>query len=73
MEKAKIDLEEVAALTKTLFHEHYAGNLDAWFSYLCKDSVYLGTGEPRRFLSTRIPSCMCRASARRRISYALTG
>ena len=45
----KIDLEEVAALTKELFHAHYAGELEKWFSYLCPDSVYLGTGEPLLF------------------------
>ena len=45
----KIELEEVAALTKELFHAHYAGDLEQWFSYLCPDSVYLGTGEPLLF------------------------
>ena len=49
MEKQKINLDEVALLTKELFHEHYAGNLERWFSYLCSDSVYLGTGEPLLF------------------------
>lgn len=49
MAKEKINLEEVTALTKELFHEHYAGNLEPWFSYLCSDSVYLGTGEPLLF------------------------
>ena len=49
MAAKKIELEEVAALTKELFHAHYAGDLDKWFSYLCPDSVYLGTGEPLLF------------------------
>lgn len=49
MAAKKIDLEEIAALTKALFHAHYAGDLDKWFSYLCPDSVYLGTGEPLLF------------------------
>ncbi len=45
----KINLQEVAALTKTLFHAHYAGELEQWFSYLCNDSIYIGTGEPMLF------------------------
>ena len=45
----KINLEEIAALTKELFHAHYAGDLERWFSYLCPDSIYLGTGEPLLF------------------------
>lgn len=45
----KIELEEVAALTKELFHAHYAGKLEKWFSYLCTESLYLGTGEPMLF------------------------
>lgn len=49
MAKEKINLEEATALTKELFHEHYAGNLERWFSYLCPDSVYLSTGEPLLF------------------------
>lgn len=49
MIKEKINLEEVAALTKELFHEHYAGNPERWFAYLCPDSVYLGTGDPILF------------------------
>lgn len=49
MAKEKINLEEVTALTRELFHEHYAGNLERWFSYLCPDSIYLGTGEPLLF------------------------
>ena len=49
MAAEKIKLEEIAALTKELFHAHYAGDLDQWFSYLCPDSVYLGTGEPLLF------------------------
>ena len=40
MATEKINLEKVAALTKELFHAHYAGDLDKWFSYLCPDSVY---------------------------------
>ena len=47
--KEKINLEEITKLTKELFHAHYAGNLEHWFSYLCPESVYLGTGEPLLF------------------------
>ena len=46
MAQKEISLEEVTALTKELFHAHYAGDLEQWFSYLCTESVYLGTGEP---------------------------
>ena len=46
----KIELEEVAALTKELFHAHYAGDLEQWFSYLCPDSVYLAR-ESRYYLA----------------------
>ena len=49
MATKKINLEEIAGLTKKLFHAHYAGDLDQWFSYLCPDSVHLGTGEPLLF------------------------
>ncbi len=49
MVKKKINIEEVTALTQELFHAHYAGDLDQWFSYLCTDSIYLGTGEPMLF------------------------
>lgn len=49
MAAKKIELEKIAALTKELFHAHYEGDLDKWFSYLCPDSVYLGTGEPLLF------------------------
>ena len=49
MAKEKINLEEITKLTKELFHAHYAGNLEHWFSYLCPESVYLGTGEPLLF------------------------
>ena len=45
----QINLEEITALTKELFHAHYAGDLERWFDYLCPDSVYLGTGEPMLF------------------------
>lgn len=46
MVKKKITKEEVAVLTRKLFHLYYSGNLEPWFSYLCTDSVYIGTGEP---------------------------
>lgn len=49
MAAKKIRLEEITELTKELFHAHYAGDLDRWFSYLCPDSIYLGTGEPLLF------------------------
>lgn len=49
MAKKKITKEEAAALTRKLFHFYYAGNLEPWFSYLCTDSVYIGTGEPILF------------------------
>ena len=45
----QINLEEITALTKELFHAHYAGDLERWFDYLCPDSIYLGTGEPMLF------------------------
>ena len=45
----QIHLEEITALTKELFHAHYAGDLERWFDYLCPDSIYLGTGEPMLF------------------------
>ncbi len=48
-EEKKISLKEVAALAKTLFHAHYAGEPERWFSYLCGDSIYIGTGEPMLF------------------------
>ena len=37
---------KIAALTKELFHAHYAGKLEVWFSYLTSDSIFLGTGIP---------------------------
>ncbi len=46
MAKEKINLEELTALTKEVFHAQYAGEPEKWFSYLCSDSIYLGTGEP---------------------------
>ena len=45
----QINLKEITALTKELFHAHYAGDLERWFDYLCPDSIYLGTGEPMLF------------------------
>ena len=36
----QIHLEEITALTKELFHAHYAGDLERWFDYLCPDSIY---------------------------------
>lgn len=35
----QIHLEEITALTKELFHAHYAGDLERWFDYLCPDSI----------------------------------
>ena len=35
----QINLEEITALTKELFHAHYAGDLERWFDYLCPDSI----------------------------------
>lgn len=49
MGKEKIDLEELAELSRTLFHTYYAGDLEPWFSYLCPESVYLGTVDPMLF------------------------
>lgn len=46
MAAKKIDLEELVLLTKELFHAHFAGDSDPWFSYLHPNSIYLGTGEP---------------------------
>lgn len=45
MAKEKIDIEAAVYLTKELFHNYYAGNLEPWFSHLCSESVYLGNGE----------------------------
>lgn len=56
MAKKKIDPEEVAALTKEMFHAYYAGDLERWFSYLCPDSIYIGTGEPMLFGGDAIQS-----------------
>lgn len=50
----QIHLEEITALTKELFHAHYAGDLERWFDYLCPDSIYLGTGEPMLFSGSAI-------------------
>ncbi len=49
MARKKIDLQEIVDLTRELFHAHYAGDVEHWFSYLCADSIYLGTGEPILF------------------------
>ncbi len=49
MVKEKINLEEITALTKELFHAQYAGKPELWFAYLCADSIYLGTGEELLF------------------------
>jgi len=49
MNKKTIHLEEAADLTKKLFHDYYAGDTETWFSCLCPDSTYLGTGEPMLF------------------------
>ena len=46
MENKKIRLDKIVALTKELFHAHYAGKSEAWFSYLTSDSIFLGTGSP---------------------------
>ena len=46
MANEKIHLDKIAALTKELFHAHYAGKLEVWFSYLTSDSIFLGTGIP---------------------------
>ena len=56
MAKKKIDPEEVAALTKERCHAYYAGDLERWFSYLCPDSIYIGTGEPMLFGGDAIQS-----------------
>lgn len=46
MANEKIHLDKIAALTKELFHAHYAGKLEVWFSYLTSESIFLGTGIP---------------------------
>lgn len=46
MIKKKISLNKIVELTKELFHAHYAGNPEIWFSYLTSDSIFLGTGNP---------------------------
>ena len=34
---------------RQLFHAHFAGEPEKWFSYLSPDSIYLGTGEQALF------------------------
>lgn len=49
MPKKKMNAQAVVALIRDLFHSYYAGDLEPWFSHLCAESVYLGTGEPLLF------------------------
>ena len=56
MAKKKIDIKEVTALTREMFHAYYRGDLERWFSYLCPDSIYIGTGEPILFGGDAIQS-----------------
>ena len=49
MSKTKIDCEQAVCLSQELFHAHFAGEPEKWFSYLSPDSIYLGTGEPALF------------------------
>lgn len=46
MANEKVNLDKIVALTKELFHAHYAGKPEIWFSYLTSDSIFLGTGIP---------------------------
>ena len=49
MSKTKIDCEQAVCLSQELFHAHFSGEPEKWFSYLSPDSIYLGTGEPALF------------------------
>ena len=44
MSKTKIDCEQAVCLSQELFHAHFSGEPEKWFSYLSPDSIYLGTG-----------------------------
>lgn len=37
-------LEDTAALSRTITHSYYAGNMEPYFNALCPKSVWLGTG-----------------------------
>ena len=49
MASEKLDPQTVTALVRDMFHSYYAGDLEPWFSHLCAESVYLGTGDPILF------------------------
>ena len=49
MKKKKIALDEVTALSKEMFHSYFSGDMEHWFSHLCSESLYMGTGEPMLF------------------------
>lgn len=49
MPKNKIELDQAVSLSKELFHAHFSGEPEKWFSSLSPDSTYLGTGEPALF------------------------
>lgn len=40
--------------TKYIYHSYYDGNPEPWFSYLDKNAVYLGTGDPMLIGKTAI-------------------
>lgn len=49
MPKNKIELDQAVSLSKELFHAHFSGEPEKWFSSLSPNSTYLGTGEPALF------------------------
>ena len=49
MSKTKLDCEQAVCLSQELFHAHFSGEPEKWFSYHSPDSIYLGTGEPALF------------------------
>ena len=51
MSKTKIDCEQAVCLSQELFHAHFAGEPEKWFSYLSPDSIlsgHRGTGVIRQ-------------------------
>ncbi len=49
MATKKRNTDEILMIAKNIFHTYYSGDLDYWFSFLCPQSIYLGTGEPMLF------------------------
>lgn len=49
MSNEKLNEQDVIALTREMFHAYYSGNMEPWFSRLCKQSVWIGHSEPALF------------------------